>query len=62
MLDGGRTASGEVPISQTADNRMATACCFASRMAGVDGDMVLVKVFPVLDVGVAALYCCHCCI
>ena len=61
MLAGGRIASGEGSVTQFADSRVATACCFAGRVDGAGSAAVLVKVLGKFctEAVVVTCYCCH---
>ena len=63
VLAWNRMASGEGIVTQFADSRVATACCFAGRVARVGSTVVLEKALSKLCTGAVAMTCyrCHFC-
>ncbi len=63
VLAWNRMASGEGIVTRFADSRVATACCFAERVARLASAVVLEKALAKLCTGAVAMtcYCCHFC-
>ena len=60
VLAWNRMASGEEFVTQFADSRVATACCFAGRVAHVGSAVMLEKALAKLCTGVVTMTCYHC--